>query len=62
MKLGIILNSNDPETAWNTLRLGNEALGGDNETSIFLLGSGVETAAIRDKTFDAARGPGKVPE
>ena len=54
MKLGIILNSNDPETAWNALRLGHEALGGGNETNIFLLGSGVETAAIKDKTFDVA--------
>ncbi len=54
MKLGIIINNNDPETAWNALRLGNEALGGGNETNIFLLGSGVETASIEDKTFDVA--------
>lgn len=54
MKLGIIVNSNDPETAWNALRLGNEALGAGNETNIFLLGSGVETASIKDETFDVA--------
>jgi uncharacterized protein involved in oxidation of intracellular sulfur len=42
------------ETAWNALRLGNETLGGGNETNIFLLGSGVETASIKDKTFDVA--------
>ena len=54
MKLGIIVNTNDPETAWNALRLGNEALAGGNETSMFLLGSGVEIGSITDKTFDIA--------
>ncbi len=54
MKLGIIVNTDDPETAWNALRLGNEALAGGNKTSMFLLGSGVEMANIKDKTFDIA--------
>lgn len=42
MKLGIILNTNNPETAWNALRLGNEALSSGNTVGVFLLGSGVE--------------------
>lgn len=54
MKLGIIVNTNDPETAWNALRLGNEALAGGNETDLFLLGSGVEIVSIKDETFDIA--------
>ncbi len=54
MKLGIILNTNDPETAWNALRLGSEALGTGNKVSVFLLGSGVEVENIRDRTFDIA--------
>ena len=54
MKLGIIVNTNDPETAWNALRLGNETLSTGNETSMFLLGSGVEIENIRDETFDVA--------
>ena len=54
MKLGIIVNTNDPETAWNALRLGNEALARGNETGMFLLGSGVEVGSITDKTFDIA--------
>ncbi len=54
MKLGIIVNTNDPETAWNALRLGNEALSTGNETSMFLLGSGVEITNTRDRTFDVA--------
>ena len=54
MKFGIIVNSNDTESAWNALRLGNEALASGNETTIFLLGSGVEITNIRDGTFDVA--------
>ncbi len=53
-KLGIIVNTNDTETAWNALRLGNEALARGNETSVFLLGSGVEIVSINDKAFDVA--------
>ena len=52
MKLGIILNSRDPETAWNALRLGSEAIGTGFEVKMFLLGSGVEIEKIKDKTFD----------
>lgn len=54
MKLGIILNTNHPETAWNALRLGSEALASGNETSMFLLGSGVEIENIRDEQFNVA--------
>ncbi len=69
MKLGIILNTNDPETAWNALRLGNEALAKGNEalakgnealakgneTTMFLLGKGVEIQKIPGKPFDVAQ-------
>ena len=54
MKLAIIVNTNDPETAWNALRLGNEALSTGNEVSLFLLGSGVEIENIENETFDVA--------
>ena len=54
MKLGIIVNTNDPEKAWNALRLGNEALAAGNETDLFLLGSGVEIVSIKDKAFNVA--------
>jgi len=59
MKLGIILNTNNPETAWNALRLGNEALSSGNKVSVFLLGSGVEIETIKNKTFDVAKTLGK---
>lgn len=54
MKLSIIINANDPETAWNALRLGNEALSTGIEVGVFLLSSGVEIENIRDRTFDVA--------
>jgi len=54
MKLGIILNTNDPETAWNALRLGNEMLARGDETSMFLLGGSVETVSVKDEAFDVA--------
>ena len=52
MKLGIIINTNNPETAWNALRLGNTAFDGGHKVSVFLLGSGVEIEKIRDEQFD----------
>ncbi len=54
MKLGIILNNNDPETAFNGLRLGNQALGNGNEATVFLLGAGVEITRIESDSFDVA--------
>jgi len=52
MKLGIIINTNDPETAWNALRLGSTALDGGHKVSVFLIGPGVEIEKIRDEKFD----------
>ena len=52
MRLGIIVNTNDLESVWNALRLGNEALAGGNETTVFLLGSGVEVENLKDETFN----------
>ena len=54
MKLSIILNSNDPETAWNALRLGNTALGAGHEVSVFLMGSGVEVEEIKSEKFNVS--------
>ena len=34
MKLGIIVNTNDPESAWNALLPGNETLTGDHNNPI----------------------------
>ncbi len=52
MKIGVVLNTADPETAWNALRFGSTAIAGGNEVSFFLLGVGVEAPNIVDETFD----------
>jgi len=54
VKLGIVLNTKYPETAWNALRLGAKALDAHNEVSMFLLGDGVEIEDIKDGKFDVA--------
>jgi sulfur relay (sulfurtransferase) complex TusBCD TusD component (DsrE family) len=54
MKLGIIINTNNSETAWNALRLGDTALSAGHKVTVFLLGSGVEIENIVDKTYDVA--------
>ena len=55
MKIGIILNSNEPETAWNAFRLGIEALNKKNSAKIFLLGKGVEIENLQDQKFDVQK-------
>ena len=42
MKISIIIYSDDDETIWNAFRFGVTSLIYDNDTSIFLLGKGVE--------------------
>ena len=53
MKLGIILQSNKQEHAWNTFRLGITALKAGHQAEIFLMNEGSELDAIPDsKDFD----------
>ncbi|MBI3588011.1 DsrE family protein [Candidatus Micrarchaeota archaeon] len=52
MKLGIILNTSEPEAAWNAFRLGMAALREGNGASVFLLGKGVECEASKDWNFN----------
>ena len=53
MKLGIILQSNKPEHAWNTFRLGTTALKANHQVEIFLMNEGSELDTIPDsKDFD----------
>ena len=48
MKLGIILQSNKPEHAWNTFRLGITALKANHQVEIFLMNEGSELDTIPD--------------
>ena|SRR3989338_5766169 len=56
MKLGIILNSDEPETVWNAFRFGNEALNKKHNAKIFLLGKGVEIEDVKDDKFPLIQG------
>jgi len=63
MKLGIILQSNKPEHAWNTFRLGITALKANHQVEIFLMSEGSELDAIPDtKDFDIAAKVGEFKE
>ena len=53
MKLGIILQSNKPEHAWNTFRFGITALKAGHRVEIFLMSEGSELDTIPDsENFD----------
>ena len=54
MKLGIIINTSDPETAWNAMRLGNTALGAGHKVTVFLMGAGVDAENVKDENYDVA--------
>jgi len=55
MKLGIILQSNKSEHAWNTFRLGITALKANHQVEIFLMSEGSELDTIPDtKDFDVS--------
>lgn len=52
MKIGIIINTNEPETVWNAFRFGVTSLLMEHEVKLFLLGKGVESESIQDKKFN----------
>jgi uncharacterized protein involved in oxidation of intracellular sulfur len=51
-KLGIIVYSDDSETAWNALRLANFSIKKGDAVSVFFLGKGVLGAQRTDETFN----------
>ena len=56
MKLGIILQSNNPEHIWNTLRLAITSLKAEHFVTIFLMNEGVEVDEVDDtKDFDISK-------
>lgn len=54
MKLGIVISSNDAETAWNAFRFGVFALKQGDSVKVFLLGKGVECESIDTPKFKVA--------
>jgi sulfur relay (sulfurtransferase) complex TusBCD TusD component (DsrE family) len=51
-KIGIVISSNDPETVWNAFRFANFSCQKGDSVSVFLLGKGVESQTLKDKSFD----------
>ena len=51
MKIGIVLASNDAETAWNAMRYACFAQEKDGGVRVFLLGRGVEAEGIDTERF-----------
>lgn len=52
MRLGIILETSEPERVWNAFRLANTALDSDHTVEIFLLGDGVEAPDLESEKFN----------
>jgi sulfur relay (sulfurtransferase) complex TusBCD TusD component (DsrE family) len=55
MKIGIILETNEPEKAWNGVRFGNAALTQGHEVRIFLMSAGVEIEGIVHEKYNAKK-------
>lgn len=55
MKMGIVLQTNDPETVWNAFRFAITSREAGHSTRIFLLGKGVELERIASEKFDVPR-------
>ena len=56
MKIGIILQSNNPEHVWNMFRFGIASLKANHGVTIFLMSEGAELDTIADtENFDISR-------
>jgi sulfur relay (sulfurtransferase) complex TusBCD TusD component (DsrE family) len=53
MKLGTIIETNDPEQAWNGVRFANAALTRGHQVQLFLMSAGVEIENISGGKYDA---------
>ena len=53
MKIGIIIETNEPEKAWNGVRFGNAARKQGHDVKIFLMSAGVEIEGITHEKYNA---------
>lgn len=51
MHLGILIETNDPEKAWNAFRLASTARRQGHEVKVFLMGAGVECEGLNHPKF-----------
>jgi sulfur relay (sulfurtransferase) complex TusBCD TusD component (DsrE family) len=54
MKIGVVINTNDPEIVWNAFRFGNVSLKEKHSVKIFLINKGVEAEDIKSEKFNVA--------
>lgn len=54
MKIGIIIEINNPESCWNAVRFGNTSLKKNHSVKIFLMRAGVEIEKISSSKFNTA--------
>lgn len=54
MKLGIIIETKEPEKAWNAFRFATTARKRGHEVKVFLMGEAVECENIHHEKFDVA--------
>lgn len=52
LKIGVVVGTNDPETAWNAFRFAVKARDCGHAVRAFLLGPGVECEAIQQGAYD----------
>ncbi|MBL0210102.1 MAG: DsrE family protein [Holophagaceae bacterium] len=52
MNIGIILETNEPEKAWNAVRFANTALKRGREVRLFLMSAGVEAESITHEKYN----------
>jgi sulfur relay (sulfurtransferase) complex TusBCD TusD component (DsrE family) len=55
MRIGIVLETNEPEKAWNGLRFANTALRQGHEVKVFLMSAGVEVESIVHEKYNAKK-------
>jgi sulfur relay (sulfurtransferase) complex TusBCD TusD component (DsrE family) len=55
MRIGIIIETNEPEKAWNGARFGNTALKRGHEVKMFLMSAGVEIESIVHEKYNAKK-------
>ncbi|MFA6505668.1 MAG: DsrE family protein [Treponemataceae bacterium] len=53
MKFGIIIETNEPEKAWNGVRFANASIKQGHEVKIFLMSAGVEIESITHEKYNA---------
>jgi hypothetical protein len=53
MKFGLIVETNEPEKAWNGLRFANASLKAGHEVKVFLMSAGVEIESITHERYNA---------